>query len=78
MTCLPESEDRGQIYDALANATCNLSGLLCSMLCRSTDTAAEFAERFFREYVRYHGVPSKWICDRDPKSWVDFTKRSQS
>jgi len=73
MTGLPESEDEdGQVYDAICSITCHLTSFLVSIKCRSTDTGADFANRFKRHFVVHFGIPSHFSCDRDPKFMAGF------
>ena len=42
--------------------------------CKTTVTAVQAAELFYKEVIRYHGVPLSIVSDRDPRFTSNFWK----
>lgn len=61
----PKSPATGN--DGCLGITCRFSNRLHLWPCKSTITAAEFAQLFISRYIPLHGLPDRIISDRDPK-----------
>jgi hypothetical protein len=54
-------------HDAIFVVGCKFTKMLHFMPIRSTITAAQTADLFFREIIRLHGIPRALLSDRDPR-----------
>jgi hypothetical protein len=61
-------------YDMIFVVVDKFSKMVHLLPCKSTITAAQTAQLFFREVVRHHGIPSAIISDRDPRFTSKFWK----
>lgn len=68
---LPSTE-RG--YNATITIVDRFSRRIHFIPSKDTDTAADFAQLFFKEIFRLHGLPDSVISDRDPKFTSSFWK----
>lgn len=59
-------------HDMLLVVVDKLSKMVHLLPCKSSITAVQTAQLFFREIVRHHGVPAAVISDRDPRFTSHF------
>jgi hypothetical protein len=57
--------DGDREYDEILTITDRATKMVTLIMCQSTWSAAQVAERFFWEVVRYRGVPRSIVSDRD-------------
>ena len=76
VTGLPQSGDEN--FDSFATVTCKFTKVLRIIPTRTDDNAQRFADRFFAQIVRYHGLPRTIISDRDKlflsKFWAEMLR----
>ena len=60
---LPKSGDKE--FDSFATVTCKFTKVLRIIPNRVDNNAERFAERFYEQVVRYHGLPRTIVLDRD-------------
>jgi len=65
---LPESSGS----DFIMVVICRLTSMVHVLPCRSTVTATQVADLYYREIVRLHGLPESIVSDRDPRFTSKF------
>ena len=58
-------------FDGVMSITDRLSGYCCLVACRITDDAKATADRFFKNWHRFFGLPERIVSDRD----IHFTNK---
>jgi transposase InsO family protein len=74
---LPPSKYRGVSYDYLITITCAHSKQCHLVRFQTKGTAEQFADIFFEEIVRLHGLPDVFVSDRDKLFTSNFWKGLQ-
>ena len=66
--------DGDREYDKILTVTDSATKMVTLIMCQSTWSAAQVAERFFWEVIRYRGVPRSIVSDRDAIFMSNFWK----
>ena len=76
VTGLPKSGD--EEFDSFATVTCKFTKVLRIIPNRVDNNAERFAEQFYEQVVRYHGLPRTIVSDRDKlflsKFWSELLR----